>query len=328
MAVMVTGGLGVIGSLVVRKLVESGQRPVVYEMRVDDTKLVSDIVGRFDLVQGDVNDAQKLTATVHEYSVDRIIHMAAELDPRLVKPPIHLINVNILGTANILEIVRLLKLKRVVYCSTRGVYEDISGEYNYPTYRPVTEDYPKMSAPSSHSLYDATKQFCEHLLYKYHQIYGIDFLALRFGSTFSPGKQARHGPMSIVCQMIENAMQGLPTVIPRGGDERDDFVYTKDIAHALVLAAFVEKTEHRYFHIARGEARSLKDMAQAVKEVFPDAIIEIGPGSDFRGLGIHYSCAYDISRARAELGYEPQFGLSEAVRDYVQMVQRLGLLQG
>ncbi|MEI9477924.1 MAG: NAD-dependent epimerase/dehydratase family protein, partial [Deltaproteobacteria bacterium] len=292
-----------------------------------DIRLVSDILGEFDLVEGDVSDLPNFLSTIKQFKIDRIIHMAAKLDPKDQAPPISVINTNIIGTANVLEAARLEGVKRVVFCSTRGVYEDIDEEHVYPKYIPVNEDYKKISSPTKHSLYDATKQFCEHLLQKYYEMYGVDYIALRFGSTFSPGKQARHGPLSLVCKMIENAMKGEAMDIPKGGDEIDDFIYNKDVAEGIVLAAFAKNVKHRFFNIASGKGCTIRDIAEAIKKFYPNAIFNIGPGFNFRGIEIKYSCVYDISRAREELGYEPKYSLEEAMKDYIGVVNKLKLLE-
>ncbi len=322
--ILITGGTGVIGSLVTRKLVELGHRPVVYEVNVD-TRLIKDILPQIEIVAGSILDWAALFDAVRKYNIDRIIHLASVIDPTVQKNPRRTYEVMVEGTANVLEVAKLSGCRRVVFASSKGVYSDVTGEYGYPTYRPITEDYPKLSPNCT--LYAAAKMYCERYGAAYSQACGLEFIVLRFAYTYSPGKQARHGPLSLVCQIIENAMTGKATVVPRGGDEKEDFVYNKDVASALVLATFREGFKHTVFHIGTGDGATLPDIARILKMMYPSAVIEIGPGLDFAGIGIKSHCVFDITRARQELGYEPQYRLEAGIRDYVSMVLKLGYLE-
>jgi UDP-glucose 4-epimerase len=158
----------------------------------------------------------------------------------------------------------------------------------------------------------------------YQRNYGLEFVILRFGSTYGPGKLARHGAVGLHSRIIEAAMAGKETRLPQGADQKDDMVYNADTAHAVVLACFAEGLEHRVFNIATGVASTLSDLARAVKALYPQAVIEIGPGLDYYGGGGGYS-VFDISRAQRELGYSPRFDLAAGVRHYVETMARLGL---
>jgi UDP-glucose 4-epimerase len=124
--------------------------------------------------------------------------------------------------------------------------------------------------------------------------------------------------------MIENAMTGKPTRISRGGDERDDVIYVKDYANAVVLACFAQPVKHHIFNIGSGQGYSLHDFANAIKKIYPEAIFEIGPGLDYRNMPGRY-CVMDFSRAKAELGFTPKFSVDDGVRDYVESMRQLDI---
>ena len=106
MRVLVTGGLGVIGVRVVRKLLERGIQPVVYDFR-PDFWLMPDLVGRFEFVAGDVTDFGSVNRVVRDQHIERIVHLAAFIDPDMGKLAFRSFNVNTLGTVNLLEAARL-----------------------------------------------------------------------------------------------------------------------------------------------------------------------------------------------------------------------------
>ncbi|MDO8490666.1 MAG: NAD(P)-dependent oxidoreductase [Dehalococcoidia bacterium] len=319
-AVLVTGGSGVIGSWVVRRLVDKGERVVSYSRR-PDTTLIKDIVDKVEYVSGDVLDLPRIMDTIKKRGIDRIIHLAAIMPDDLEANPYANYKINVDGTINVLEAARLMDVKRLVYTSTQGVYDTMRGEHAHPAYKPIDEHYPQ--APKS--VYGATKLFCEHMGLRYNRIYGVDFVALRFAWVYGPGKQARHGVLALHSKIIESAMLGKPLKIPQGGDQKVDNAYVRDVAKAIVLACFVEKPEHRVFNIGTGKGETMKHLIEVLDGVFGGAQIEIGPGLNPRGAqGANY-IVMNIERARKELGYSPEFDLEAGAKDYIETMKRLGI---
>jgi UDP-glucose 4-epimerase len=317
---MVTGGMGVLGSLVAEGLVRRGERPILYARHFDTSLMDPEVLKQAQYARGDVLDLPNLVHAMKAYKVDRIIHMAALIYGDAQSNPYMGFKINTEGTLNVLEAARMVgTIERFVYTSSKAVYGAMIGEYGAPTYRPIPEDGPKNPV----LVYDATKLASEHLGYNYHRTFGLDFVALRFASTFGPGKLARHGPVSWHSKLIEAAMLGKPGRLPQGGDQPDDMIYHRDIAQAIVLACFAINLEHRAFNVGRGVPATMREFADAVRRVIPGAALEIGPGIDYFGLGIPYYCIFDISRAKRELGFEPHYNLEDGVRDYVETMKRL-----
>lgn len=321
MTVLVTGGLGVNGVWVVRRLLEDGQRTIVLDVRDDTSLLPPEVAAGLDLRIGDVTDRTAITELVRREGVGTIVHLAALLPERCERDPAAADQVNVGGTLAVLEAARQAGVDRVVYASSRAVYGQLLGEHGYPTYAPVGEDAPRVSVPPMR-IYGASKVFCEELGWQYATLYGFEFAALRFASIIGIGKEARHGALPIQGRMIENALKGEPTVIERGGEERDDMMYVKDMARAVSLTCSAPRVARAY-NIGSGTASSLRDLADAVRTVAPAAEISIGPGRDYLGCGPLYGLL-DISRARADLGYEPEYDLASTVADYVRDLGALG----
>ncbi len=322
MSILVTGGLGVNGAWVTRKLIERGHEPVVFENR-PDYSLVDDLRDAFELVRGDVNDLASLVRACKEHEVQRVIHMAALMPPNAQADPLNGFCVNAFGTVQVLEAARIAGVERVVFTSSRAAYGDIPpGEFGHPNYRPVDEDHPLN--PSL--VYDVCKVASEGMGQNYQRNYGIQFVALRFASIFGPGKLARHGNVSIYSRLIEDPLANKPVRIPKGGDQRDYVIYVKDVAEAIVLATLHDRRPaYSAYNIASGQGLTLEDFSDAVRKVIPKADIEIGPGLDFFDMGVNYYAIFDTTRAREDLGFEPRFSLEESVRDYISVMQRLGL---
>jgi UDP-glucose 4-epimerase len=315
MSVLVTGALGAIGSMVVARLVAEGHRPVVFDLR-HDLELIEEVGGRVEVEQGDVRDWAALARVVRAHGIRDVIHMAAVLPDAAQRDPKLAEEVNVGGTVNVCEVARAMGLRRVVFASSKGVYRRVEDEHGHPTYRPLTEDYPL----GPDGVYDVTKLAAEQLGLNYAASHGVDFVALRFAATYGPGRMARHGALAVRSSIVENAAAGRPTVLPKGGDQLDDFVYTKDVAQGLVRAVAAEGLEHRVFNIGTGQPSSLAAAAAILKGHFPDAVIDIGPGTDYGASGRY--CVFDVSRARRELGYEPAYDHETGILDYLAVLER------
>jgi UDP-glucose 4-epimerase len=321
MAVLVTGGMGVLGSMVTEALVERGEHPVLYARHLDRSLLPGGLLEETAYVRGDVLDLPNLVHVIRRHRVTRIVHMAALLIGECQENPYLGFRVNAEGTVNVFEAARMTDVGRVVYTSSKSVYGAVPPPYGHPTYAPLPEEGPKNPV----RVYDATKLAGEHMGLNYAATFGLDVVILRFASTFGPGKLVRHGPVAWHSRLVEHAMAGTPARLPQGGDQPDDMIYHRDIAHAIVRACFATGLEHRVFNIGRGEASTMREFADAVRRVIPGAALEVGAGLDYYGSGIPYYSVYDISRARTELGFEPRFDLEAGVRDYVATMERLGI---
>ena len=319
MKVLITGGMGVNGAVTARLMVDEALRPVLLDNRMD-LSLIQDIKDRVDCVAADVCDQHALEKIVNDYQVTHIAHLAALMpEPAEANPRLG-IRVGVDGTINVLEVARTKKIKRVVFTSSKAVYGEITGEFAPPTCRPVREDHPKHPA----DLYGTIKVCCEEVGTYYREVYGIEFIALRFVSIYGPGKEARHGPLSFYGQLIERARGGEKWAVPQGGDQLNDAVYVGDVARAIYLALKAERPDQWAFNIGTGKASTPRDFLSAAGKLFPKHQIELGPGPSKLGRSKQSYCVFDISAAKKYLAYEPEYDVEKGVRDYVTTLDRLG----
>jgi UDP-glucose 4-epimerase len=320
MKVLITGGMGVIGAEATRKFVHEGHRPVIYARRRDE-RLIADLLDHLDIELGDITDGSRLTEVLKKHEITHIVHAAGYVSAPSAADVPQGIFVNVMGTTNVVESAHELGIARVVFTSAKGVYGPFLGEYGSPEYKLVQEDHPKTPA----RIYDCAKLMAENVVSYYHTAFGLDTAILRFATTFGPGKTERHGMMGVTSQIIEAPARGKPFHLKQGGDEKDDFIYNKDSALGIYLATVAPKLESRVYNIGSGIGRTLHDFAKVVRERIPSADIQIGPGLNFFGSQHPQAGIYDISRARAELGFAPQYPLERAIDDYLDSLKRLGL---
>jgi nucleoside-diphosphate-sugar epimerase len=118
-------------------------------------------------------------------------------------------------------------------------------------------------------------------------------------------------------------MLGRPLKVAQDVDQKNDMIYTKDMANAIVLACFGENLEHRIFHIGTGKGKTYRHLIESVNKIFGGVPIEIVPASATTTSDNY--CIFNIERARRELGYSPQYGLEEGVRDYIETMRKLDI---
>lgn len=311
MSVLIIGG-GLIGSQVARILVDAGERPVVMDA-TPQPEALADIVDthRITLVKGDVLNPLDLVRIMRENEVTRVVHTAA--NPLLTlgaqSDPYAAIQVNVMGTCNVLEAARALSLGRVVVTSSNVLSHHLTGGEDDGD---VMKEDP---SPRPATFYAATKQAVESLGLNYARWCSVDFVAVRFGAAAGPWRgRGGGGPSNIFRAVVESSLRGEEASVPPGAL---DWVYSKDAATGTVLALNASGLSSRVFNIAMGRLYTGEEMAAAVREVIPGARIRIAmpPGAAVAAQPM--VSAVNLDRARAELGYEPAYDMAAAVRDYV-----------
>jgi len=316
MAYMVTGGTGFIGSRVVRDLVREGERVVVYDWLPERhalERLLSneDIDSKVKIVHGDVTNFALLLRTLKENSVDRIIHMAALLLHDVNADPLLGVKVNCEGTVGVFEAARLLNIKKVVWPSSGSVY---GPPEMYP------QEYIPNDAPHyPQNLYGATKSFDEMIAAYYVDKYGMDITGLRFVMVYGAG-QSRGRTAAIIREMVYNPALGKPGRVPAAADNVLGWTYIEDAVRATLIASKASRPKTKTYSV-RGEIRTVKEIADYVKELFPGAEITLLPLARSASHTI-MTCKYDTSAIEKELGFYAKWTAKEAIRETANMVRQ------
>ena len=310
-------GAGLIGSQIARILVERGEKPVLMD-HAAQTKAIGEIVdlNRVTMIQGDVLRPLSIVDALRAHSITRIAHTAA--NPLLTlgaqKDPYSAINLNIMGTVNVLEAARVTGVKRVVVSSSSVLNHYLEGGEDQGEFG-REEAFPRPT-----TFYSATKQAVESLGLNYARFCGIEFAGLRYGAVFGPWSGAGGGgPSNIVREAMRRALAGEEALVPPGAME---WVYSKDAAGGTVLALEAKDLGNRIFNITMGSLTTPSDMATAFAAAVPGAKVKFEAPA---GAGISLSNrdnGADLSRANRNLGYEPKFRLHDAVKDLADWMRR------
>jgi UDP-glucose 4-epimerase len=315
--ILVTGGSGLVGAYAVAMLLERGERPVVFDVALNERLLnaVGVDTTKVTLIRGDMMDLPAIISAIRDNESDRIIHLAAFLGEEVQRRPYSGVSLNFMGTVNVFEAARLEKVSRVVFPSSGTVYLGSLGE----GLSKVDESIP-MNPPS---VYAATKASCEFMGRAYGKRYGFEFICLRYtGGLYGPSPAALKATREIaIQQMIRAAVKGEPAKInwPYGPAE---ILYGKDAAKGTVLAVLKDKFKDTLFHIGNGTMVSGDDIADAIRKKFPGSDIGLIKGNNPMPYP-ESRAASDFSRAKEQLGYEPDYTIEKAVEDYGATLKRL-----
>jgi UDP-glucose 4-epimerase len=316
-AILVTGGSGLVGAYAVAMLLERGERPVVFDVAVNERLLnaVGVDSAKVTLIRGDMMDLPAIISTIRDNDCDRIIHLAAFLGEEVQRRPYSGVRLNYMGTVNVFEAARLEKISRVVFPSSGTVYLGSLGE----GVSKIDESIP-MNPPS---VYAATKAGCEFMGRAYAKRYGFEFICVRYtGGLYGPSPASLKATREIaIQQMIRAAVKGESAKInwPYGPAE---ILYGKDAAKGTVLAALKDTFKDTLFHIGNGETVSGDDIVEAVCKNFQGANIELLKSKNPMAYP-ESRLASDFSRAREQLGFEADYPVDRAVEDYGATLKRL-----
>ncbi|MFB6300114.1 MAG: NAD-dependent epimerase/dehydratase family protein [Halobacteriales archaeon] len=304
--VLITGGTGFIGPYVADILLESGHRPVLYDVDIDRTTLDKlGIEGNVATVTGDVADPTAIDRAIHQHGVTRIVHLAVMRDPP--SNPRRAVEVNMGGTTTVLEAARTFDcVDRVAIASTEEVYAPLSA-YN-------TDTAAETDLVDPQSIYAAAKLYNERQVDVYAQRYDVDALALRPTGVYGPYRKSDES--GVFRRLFEQPAVGTDITV-ENGDLLVSWLYVRDAARAFVDAVLApaDQLSQRVYNIP-GDAATVGDMATVVNDLVGEATITVNDGG-----GEWSAQALDPTAARTDYGYEIEFTCRRGASAYINTIR-------
>jgi nucleoside-diphosphate-sugar epimerase len=297
---LVTGGAGFIGSNTVDELVRRGHDVAVLDnLSTGKAANFSQVSSKIRMIEASVTDPDAVRQACR--NLDCVIHLAAQTSvPRSVKDPIETDLINVTGTLNVLIGASEAKVKRVVFASSCAVYGQTS-------ILPIRED--TQLAPVSP--YGASKQIGEIYGRVFQQLYGIEFVALRYFNVFGP-RQDPGSPYSGVLSIFNAALlNGTQPTVYGDGEQSRDFVYVQDVVEANLLATEATGAAGQIINIGTGIRSTLNQSLALLEKITcrpPKAKYTPARDGDIR------DSQADIALAREALGYHPRIGFEEGLK--------------
>jgi UDP-glucose 4-epimerase len=303
---LITGIAGFIGSTLAHTLLEQDhQVRGIDNLSTGTLDNIANLRGSVEFEQMDLADAAGLKTACD--GIDFVLHQAAVASvPKSVKDPLTSHESNINGTLNLLLAARDARVKRVVYAASSSAYGD------QPT-QPKQEDM----LPMPLSPYAVQKLTCEYYIQSFYRSYGLEGVCLRYFNIFGP-RQAADSPYSgVIAQFTYKMLAGeTPTIFGDGLTSRD-FNYVDNAVSANLLACQAPSSvaTGRVFNVGTGNAVTLNEVYATLAEHLG---FKANPNYGPERVGdIKHSLA-DISRAKAELGYQPKVQFREGLRRTVE----------
>lgn len=304
--VLITGGAGLVGSHIADLLLQEGVAEIIildnFTRGQRSNLAKAQAQGPLVIVEGDIRDRQLLADIMQ--GVDVVFHQAAIRITQCAEAPRLALEVLADGTFNVLEAAVNAKVKKVVAASSASIY-GMAEEF------PTTESHHPYN---NRTLYGAAKTFNEGLLRSFYDMYGLDYVALRYFNVYGPRMDIYGVYTEVLIRWMERIAADQPPLIFGDGNQTMDFVYIEDIARANILAAKADVTDE-IFNIASGVESSLNDLAHALAKVM---------GSDLkpeyrseRKVNAVQRRLADVSKAKKLLGFEAQVSLEEGLRRLV-----------
>ena len=223
MKIVVTGGAGFIGSHISDAFISNGHDVTIIDNL--STGKIENVNPKAKLLITDIND-KKIPDIFLVEKYDILCHQAAQMDVRLsVRDPRFDAQNNIIGSLNLYEAAKESGIKKILFASSGGT---VYGEQDY---FPADEEHPLRPC----SPYGISKMVNEKYLYYYSQVYGIDFVSMRYGNVYGP-RQNPHGEAGVVAIFTEKMLSGNQPVINGDGLITRDYIYITDVVRANLLA--------------------------------------------------------------------------------------------
>ncbi len=306
---LVTGGAGFIGSHVCERLLRDGHAVWAYDdlnafydpqLKGRNLRDIQLLAKPFKFVLGDLADRSGLEQLFSSVKFDQVIHLAARagVRPSLAEPALYQ-RVNVEGTVNILEAARKNRVRKITIASSSSVY-GVNAKV------PFNESDP-ISSPISP--YAASKLACEALGHVYHHVYGMDVTLLRLFTVYGP----RQRPDLAIRKFATLIHGGQPVPVFGDGSMARDYTYITDTVDGIV-AATQKEIGFQIFNLGESQTVTLARLIELLEAALgKKAVIDrqpVPPGD----VPVTFA---DITKARAQLGYDPQVKIEAGIRLFI-----------
>lgn len=305
-SVLVTGATGMIGSSLCRRLIDAGSRVVALVRDADPGSdlIRSGTLSRLTVVEGSLESYDDVERAVLDSEVDTIFHLGAQtIVGTALRSPLPTLSVNILGTSHVLEVAR-----RHPGLICRAVVASSDKAYGAQARLPYTEETPL----EGRHPYEVSKSAADLITQAYHATYGVPAAIARCGNVYGPGDLnfSRIVPGSIRSLIAKESL-----VIRSDGTFLRDYIYVDDVVDAYLLLADAITSDGaagEAFNFSTGEPLTVLQMYETVVQAMDAERIEPIVANTARAeIRDQY---LDSTKARQTLGWEPRFGLQDALR--------------
>ena len=314
--ILITGGAGLIGSHIADLVAPEAAEVVVLDNfvrgRLENLETARQ-TGRVTIVEGDLLDRRVVNEVMD--GIDVVFHQAAIRITQCAEEPRLAVDVLVNGTFNVLEAAVAARVSKVVAASSASIY-------GLAEVFPTAEDHHPYA---NRTIYGAAKSFNEGMLRSFNDMYGLDYVALRYFNVYGPRMDVYGAYTEVLIRWMERIASGQKPLILGDGTQTMDFVHVHDIARANVLAATAAVSDE-VFNVASGTETSLRELAELLQRVMGAAPgLEFGPARKVNPVSRRLA---STDKARERLGFTAAVSLEEGLRGLVAWWQQTRLTVG
>lgn len=308
--ILITGGAGFIGSSLADRLLSEGKNIICvdnfsdyYDISLKEKNILqASLIPAYKLYRTDIEDKDALEKIFQENQIDAIVHLAARAGVRpSIKAPADYVKTNILGTVNLLDLMKKYNITKMVFASSSSVYGNCKADKFHENL--------KVSEPISP--YAATKSACEQLCYTYSHLYNIQIICLRFFTVYGP----RQRPDLAINKFARLIEEGLSIPMFGDGSTMRDYTYIDDIVSGIEAALNYNQTNYEIINIGGGSPVTLHEMITTLEKVLKIKAkinkLPMQPGDVDKTIA-------DINKAKLLLNYCPQTSFEEGIKKFME----------
>lgn len=314
---LVTGGAGFIGSTLSERLIKDGNNVVVIDNFCDfynpliKENNIKELIkeANFKLYKNDIRDREAVKSIFENNNIDVVIHLAAMAGVRpSIENPVLYQDVNCMGTQNILEEMRLHKIKNLVMASSSSIYGNCKEV-------PFKED---MIVDFAISPYAATKKANEVMTHVYYKLYDMNVMMLRFFTVYGPKQRPDLAINKFTRLMLEN--KEIPMY--GNGTTSRDYTYIDDIVEGIIKSCYYvinNQNVYEILNLGNSSPISLKAMIDTIANV-----LNVNPKINKMPmqLGDVERTFADISKAKRIIGYEPKISFEQGIKYFIEWYKK------
>mgnify|MGYP000926860025 FL=1 len=305
---LVVGGNGFIGSHLSERLLREGYEVAVLDRFKSGVNNLWEISGQIEIFRGSYLD-QELLRTAME-GMDYVFHYASSTTPATsIADPVYEIESNLLGSVRLLQIARDEGVKKVIFPSSGGTI------YGEPKRLPVREE--DCALPSNP--YAISKWAVERYLHHFHELYGLDYLILRYSNPYGE-RQSPYGKQGVIPIFLNRIKHNQRPVIYGDGSMVRDYIYINDIIEATSIL-FERVIKDKVFNVGSGIGVSLNEIIKTMYSIFGE---EIRPIYEINSSRTYVtSIVLDIAKIETKTGWKPSTSIEEGIRKTWIWIKRL-----
>ena len=313
--VLITGGLGMIGSTIANKLVKSGANVTLVDSLIKPYGAnffnIKEIESHININISDIRDKESIKVLVEDKDV--VINLAGQVSHNdSLQNPYLDTDINYLGHLNVLEALKNYNpAAKVLYSGSRLQFGKIISN-------PVGEDHPLNPLTP----YAVNKTAAENLYLYYNRVFNIRVVLFRIANPYGPRCQMQHSKYAIINWFIRNAMEDKNITVFGDGTQTRDYIFIDDPADAFILAAFNDNIKNEIFNIGSGVGTTFKEMVESVVQLVGKGKVVYQPWpQDYLNVETG-DYVTDISKISAMLDWKPVVNLKKGIQNTIEYYQK------